>query len=55
MENLTGGTPPVRYLLCVVPCKLYFITFKTTDINDIITNTVGTIIRYFIARWITGS
>ena len=31
------------------------ITFKTTDINDIITNTVGTIIRYFIARWITGS
>ena len=23
MENLTGG-PPVRYLLCVVPCKLYF-------------------------------
>ena len=25
MENLTGGTPPVRYLLCVVPCKLYFI------------------------------
>jgi len=55
MENLTGGTPPVRYLPCVVPCKLYFITFKTTDINDIITNTVGTIIRYFIARWITGS
>ena len=25
MENLTGGPPPVRYLLCVVPCKLYFI------------------------------
>ena len=25
MENLTGGTPPVRYLLCVVPCKLYFV------------------------------
>lgn len=25
MENLTGGTPPVRYLPCVVPCKLYFI------------------------------
>ena len=24
MENLTGGTPPVRPLLCVVPCKLYF-------------------------------
>ena len=28
MENLTGGTPPVRYLLCVVPCKLYFIFLK---------------------------
>jgi len=25
MENLTGGTPPVRYLPCVVPCKLYFL------------------------------
>ena len=24
LENLTGGTPPVRYLPCVVPCKLYF-------------------------------
>lgn len=30
-------------------------TFRTTDINDIITNTVGTIIGYFIARRITGS
>lgn len=30
MENLTGGTPPVRYLPCVVPCKLYFGTLKTT-------------------------
>lgn len=29
MENLTGGTPPVRYLLCVVPCKLYFDTLQT--------------------------
>ena len=25
MENLTGGTPPVRPLPCVVPCKLYFV------------------------------
>lgn len=24
MENLTGGTPPVRPLPCVVSCKLYF-------------------------------
>ena len=28
MENLTGGTPPVRYLPCVVPCKLYFYPVK---------------------------
>ena len=30
MENLTGGTPPVRYLPCVVPCKLYFTRFENT-------------------------
>ena len=29
MENLTGGTPPVRYLLCVVPCKLHFCENET--------------------------
>ena len=28
MENLTGGTPPVRYLPCVVPCKLYFMPIQ---------------------------
>ena len=22
-----GGTPPVRYLPCVVPCKLYFVKY----------------------------
>ena len=31
MENLTGGTPPVRPLPCVVPCKLYFITTETSS------------------------
>lgn len=31
MENLTGGTPPVRYLPCVVPCKLYFTIYKICD------------------------
>ena len=25
VDSLTGGIPPVRYLPCVVPCKLYFI------------------------------
>ena len=30
MENLTGGTPPVRSLPCVVPCKLYFPIAVTT-------------------------
>lgn len=28
-------------------------TFRTTDVNDIITNTLGTIVGYVIARWIT--
>ncbi|MEE1138277.1 MAG: hypothetical protein U0M02_07345, partial [Acutalibacteraceae bacterium] len=31
MENLTGGTPPVRYLPCVVPCKLYFEAIITIE------------------------
>ena len=39
MENLTGGTPPVRYLPCVVPCKLYFSTEKadiiSVSVNDL--------------------
>ena len=34
MENLTGGTPPVRPLPCVVPCKLYFgFGYKNVRIN----------------------
>ena len=36
MENLTGGTPPVRYLPCVVPCKLYFIETENSEIVDIV-------------------
>ena len=41
MENLTGGTPPVRPLPCVVPCKLYFdtdeitVTMKITDAKQV--------------------
>ena len=38
MENLTGGTPPVRPLPCVVPCKLYFAPVKTTNTTDIPTH-----------------
>ena len=34
MENLTGGTPPVRYLPCVVPCKLYFIQDKIKILEE---------------------
>ena len=34
MENLTGGTPPVRYLPCVVPCKLYFLQVQHTFIRQ---------------------
>ena len=33
MENLTGGTPPVRPLPCVVPCKLYFAEIDTSACN----------------------
>ena len=35
MENLTGGTPPVRPLPCVVPCKLYFASVAITNGADI--------------------
>lgn len=38
MENLTGGTPPVRYLLCVVPCKLYFATVNALLGNVFLTS-----------------
>lgn len=34
MENLTGGTPPVRYLPCVVPCKLYFLLDETNPLHN---------------------
>lgn len=35
MENLTGGTPPVRYLPCVVPCKLYFPKGYDTEVGEL--------------------
>lgn len=35
MENLTGGTPPVRYLPCVVPCKLYFLDAQTEYLDSV--------------------
>jgi hypothetical protein len=41
MENLTGGTPPVRYLPCVVPCKLYFSPIITLAYNAVIGGVVG--------------
>lgn len=37
---------------CVIEISQIF-TFRTTDINDLITNTLGTIIGYFLAQWIT--
>ncbi len=37
MENLTGGTPPVRYLPCVVPCKLYFTPYESTNPRRFVT------------------
>ena len=41
MENLTGGTPPVRPLPCVVPCKLYFEDSYNTYIEQGGTNVSG--------------
>ncbi len=38
---------------CLIEVSQIFI-LRTTDINDIITNTVGTVIGYFIACCITG-
>ena len=49
MENLTGGTPPVRPLPCVVPCKLYFTKFHrtlTTYLNTLLSN--GFIINHIV-------
>lgn len=37
---------------CVVEISQIF-TFRTTDINDLITNALGTIIGYFFTKWIT--
>jgi len=39
---------------CVIEISQIF-THRATDINDLITNTVGTIIGYYIVRWATGS
>lgn len=38
---------------CIIEISQIF-TFRTTDINDLITNTVGTIIGYYVAQYITG-
>lgn len=53
MENLTGGTPPVRYLLCVVPCKLYFtsvpisLLFPVCGIPVVMAGVAGAVIICF--------
>ena len=44
MENLTGGTPPVRPLPCVVPCKLYFTEHETTQHSGIYSNSRMTVV-----------
>ena len=38
MENLTGGTPPVRPSLCAVTCKLYFTVLFTSLFHSRDTN-----------------
>lgn len=37
---------------CIIEVFQIF-TFRTSDINDIITNIMGTVIGYFAAKWIT--
>ena len=37
---------------CIIEILQIF-TFRTTDVDDIITNTVGTMIGYHVAKWIT--
>ena len=39
---------------CMIEMSQIF-TYRATDINDIITNMMGTIIGYFTARWITNN
>lgn len=37
---------------CIIEISQIF-TFRTTDINDLITNTIGTVIGYYIAKYLT--
>ena len=38
---------------CIIETSQIF-TFRTTDINDLITNTIGTVIGYCVAKYLTG-
>ena len=49
MENLTGGTPPVRYLPCVVPCKLYFLKIQRKFIFPTFPSTYNNL------KWVFGN
>ena len=52
MENLTGGTPPVRYLPCVVPCKLYFpIVFYFVNRRYVWCSILLTVLIELIINW----
>lgn len=48
-------TNTILFGLCmtIVIEIMQIFTFRTTDINDIMTNTLGTIVGYFVARGIT--
>ena len=37
---------------CIIEISQIF-TFRTTDINDLITNTIGTVTGYYIAKYLT--
>lgn len=38
---------------CIIEISQIF-TYRTTDINDLITNTIGTVIGYCVAQYLTG-
>ena len=51
MENLTGGTPPVRYLPCVVPCKLYFEEVENTFDRKADKSTLAVFLRHWLSAY----
>ena len=54
MENLTGGTPPVRPLPCVVPCKLYFTLQYITPETSVAGSIIVKILTFAVSYTLVG-